>query len=318
MKKFRLTFFLLVLVLFGSEITHADNSYLFNFQNPKTYIASLENLRKGVGQRMSNFNVLEDRAVVYSLNTTTSSDGILVGLSNIEEDAGLSDLQLVVSPRDLYLSGFVYDNVFFRFPDAMYLTVPGVSRVVEITSESSYTALTRVAEQSRSEMRISRVGLSNSLISLTDFARSNSGLERAALTRPAARAILQFITVTSEAARFREIQRDFRRAFFNYQDYALSSSSLMLTLNWASVSEQAAAYSDRNENIIGNGYTLNGVVGVVSALALLMNCNSNSGVVKRDIAAEGVGSPQCTSGNVLKIEGGIFTMDAILIGAGLI
>ncbi|EER6779000.1 hypothetical protein F2019_005344, partial [Escherichia coli] len=151
--------------------------------------------------------------------------------------ARFDHLRLIIEQNNLYVAGFVNTatNTFYRFSDFTHISVPGVT-TVSMTTDSSYTTLQRVAALERSGMQISRHSLVSSYLALMEFSGNT-------MTRDASRAVLRFVTVTAEALRFRQIQREFRQALSETAPvYTMTPGDVDLTLNWGRISNVLPEY----------------------------------------------------------------------------
>lgn len=267
LKTLRCTFSILMLSF--ASYSNATVSFPINFGTDSQYVTSMNNIREGLGTPMQNIH--QGNTFAYMLRSTNSGPVIFqpVGVSYYEDEE-VSPVQLVIDSNNLYVAGFLVSrtNTFYRFSDMSHLSLSDVT-TVNLTNESSYTALERVASLDRVGMQVNRQNLVDADNALANFTGNS-------LTQSAARGLLRYITVTAEALRFRQIQREFRPALSaTPSEFTFSDSDRTLTQNWGALSEASVSFSDTTTGIITTGVRLSGLREVLSALALLQYCPPN-------------------------------------------
>ncbi|EOR4942802.1 Shiga toxin Stx2 subunit A, partial [Escherichia coli] len=181
--------------------------------------------------------------------------------------ARFDHLRLIIEQNNLYVAGFVNTatNTFYRFSDFTHISVPGVT-TVSMTTDSSYTTLQRVAALERSGMQISRHSLVSSYLALMEFSGNT-------MTRDASRAVLRFVTVTAEALRFRQIQREFRQALSETAPvYTMTPGDVDLTLNWGRISNVLPEYRGEDGVRVGR-ISFNNISAILGTVAVILNCH---------------------------------------------
>ncbi|MFM1282705.1 ribosome-inactivating family protein [Yersinia enterocolitica] len=285
-------FFLFMLVF---SVSSNAQEFTIDFSSPKKYVDSLNYIRSAIGSPITSVSYGETSLMRI---TPQVGDGLLLinvrGLDSEEER--FNNLQLVIVRDNLYVAGFVNraTNTFYRFSDFSYINIP-VSRVVTFSSNSSYTALQRAADLSREGMQINRHSLVNAYLDLVTTDHTEA-------TRSVARAMLRFITVTSEALRFRQIQREFRVTLDSTvtSTYVMSQEDIELTLNWDRLSTVLSEYHG-NEQVRVGRVDLNGVSAVLAAVAVILNCQSHPSLFTNNLREWNKISEQC-KGRVVKIN----------------
>lgn len=143
--------------------------------------------------------------------------------------------------------------------------MPGVT-TVSMTTDSSYTTLQRVAALERSGMQISRHSLVSSYLALMEFSGNT-------MTRDASRAVLRFVTVTAEALRFRQIQREFRQALSETAPvYTMTPEEVDLTLNWGRISNVLPEFRGEGGVRVGR-ISFNNISAILGTVAVILNCH---------------------------------------------
>lgn len=259
----------LLLTLLLAQITHAE-SFHIDFSSAKAYVDSLNSIRNRIGSPLPHLRMHD--TTVYVL-TPTSPNMYLIDLDGIDIDQrSRADIQLVLHPENLYLVGFINrrTNTFYRFSDFANVSLtnaPNITQVITLNADSSYTTLQRIGNTSRLGMSINRYSLASSYMDLRNFSGS-------ALTQSAARALLRLITVSAEALRFRQIQRNFRQYldhFVGNEGYIMSEEDVDLTLNWARISNTLPDYRG-NESMQVGRVRLEDVRSVLLTVAVILNC----------------------------------------------
>ncbi|EOS3006176.1 ribosome-inactivating family protein, partial [Escherichia coli] len=155
---------------------------------------------------------------------------------------------------------------------------------VSMTTDSSYTTLQRVAALERSGMQISRHSLVSSYLALMEFSGNT-------MTRDASRAVLRFVTVTAEALRFRQIQREFRQALSETAPvYTMTPGDVDLTLNWGRISNVLPEYRGEDGVRVGR-ITFNNISAILGTVAVILNCHHQGARSVRAVNEES--QPEC-------------------------
>ncbi|HGT7960361.1 TPA: ribosome-inactivating family protein, partial [Escherichia coli] len=193
--------------------------------------------------------------------------------------------RLIIERNNLYVAGFVNTttNTFYRFSDFAHISLPGVT-TISMTTDSSYTTLQRVAALERSGMQISRHSLVSSYLALMEFSGNT-------MTRDASRAVLRFVTVTAEALRFRQIQREFRLALSETAPvYTMTPEDVDLTLNWGRISNVLPEYRGEAGVRVGR-ISFNNISAILGTVAVILNCHHQGARSVRAVNEES--QPEC-------------------------
>lgn len=263
----RLIFRTLLFVCFLiSSSASFSQEFTIDFSTAKKYVDSLSTIRNAIGTSLPNIS-----SGGTSLMVIDNDPGESLLTFNIRgldpEEERFDHLRLIVDRNNLYVLGFINqnNNTFYRFSDFAHIDISNVS-TVNLSGDSSYTTLQRIAGINRVGMQINRHSLITSYTDLVSFSGSS-------LTPQAARAILRFVTVTSEALRFRQIQRGFRSILddFNVRSYTMTAEDVDLTLNWGRLSSILPDYQGQSAVRAGR-ISLGGVNAILGAVALILNC----------------------------------------------
>ncbi|WP_052130752.1 ribosome-inactivating family protein [Erwinia typographi] len=278
----RLSFFaiilnLLVLVLVLVFVAYtatcsAKNSYMIDFSTPDKYVKSLKDIRGNIGVPLTNIGGDQARIFMLPPQREGGMDGIIIAIRGVDfyNDEEVAPVNFVLDPTNLYISGFIVNNIYYRFSDTSGINAPGVIGTIQINQESSYTSLQRVANMQRSDMIINRATLTDGYSQLTRFSGGN-------INQETARALLRYITVIPEALRFRQIQRNFRPALdVAATQYVMSNPDISLTLNWGRLSSALQEFDERLASGIRIGsINLPTASDILLAIAVSLNCNNN-------------------------------------------
>ncbi|EMP7139249.1 Shiga toxin subunit A [Serratia marcescens] len=261
-----------VMVSIFSGACNASNTYMIDFSTPEKYVASLNNIRKDLGKPLHNFEGLPAQIFELSPQTGGERDGIIVAVRGIDYhgDDEVIPVSFVLDPTNLYVAGFIANDVYHRFSDTAGINAPGVGSTVQMTHESSYTELQRTANMSRHGMEISRALLSEGYAHLVRLSGSN-------LDQSAARAILRYVTVIPESLRFRQIQRNFRPSLgLGGAGYVMGDSDIGLTLNWAAISSAIQLVDEvESPGVRVGAIDLPNTTAILATIAISLNCKAN-------------------------------------------
>ncbi|MGP0873226.1 ribosome-inactivating family protein [Serratia sp. CY81684] len=262
----------LIIVSIFSGACNASNTYMMDFSTPAKYVSSLNNIRKDLGRPLSNIGNSQAQIFELSPQAVGSRDGIIVAVRGIDYhgDDEITPVSFVLDPTNLYVAGFIANNIYHRFSDTAEINAPGVSSTIQMNQESSYTALQRVANMPRNGMAINRAVLSDGYAQLARFSESS-------LNQETARAMLRYITVIPEALRFRQIQRNFRPSLdLGGEGYVMGDSDIGLTLNWSGISSTLNSVDEiESPGIRVGAIDLPNATAILATIAISLNCNAN-------------------------------------------
>ncbi|ELY1973146.1 hypothetical protein SL040_004619 [Aeromonas salmonicida] len=264
----------LFMIMFSSIVFASNSVFTISFKDQSEYVKSLQAMRESLGREMDNVTVEGANSRVYQLNPTSSNEGLIIQFNNLLHDSSdeLSPVRFVLSPTDLYLTGFIYNNVYYHYTDQSTITVSPIhaSRSQSINLSSRYLSMERAAQVDRLGLEISRENLISDMFALTNIESSRN-------TANLAVALMRYATVISEATRFRQIQRNIRVIFgSNSRTYNISESDYNLTLRWDRLSNLFLNTQPNQENNIDAGNVrLTGNNSILSALGLLLYCTSS-------------------------------------------
>ncbi|EMX8012822.1 Shiga toxin Stx2 subunit A [Escherichia coli] len=274
---------LLCLLLNFSAISYA-REFTIDFSSQQSYVSSLNSIRTAISTPLENIS--QGGTSVSVINHTPPGSYIAVDIRGLDVyQARFDHLRLIVEQNNLYVAGFVNTatNTFYRFSDFSHISVPGVT-TVSMTTDSSYTTLQRVAALERSGMQISRHSLVSSYLALMEFSGN-------AMNSEASRAILRFVTVTAEALRFRQIQREFRKALSEAAPvYTMTSEDVDLTLNWGRISNVLPEYRGEEGVRVGR-ISFNSLPAILGSVAVILNCHHQGARSVRSVNQEK--QPEC-------------------------
>lgn len=264
------------------------NEYSIDFNSYHSYAESLVEVRRTRGEQLTTIE--QHDVKIYLLRfipEETRQTGIVLHLLGLDTDRACrsSQVSLVLQPIDLYIAGFVVsfnnDKHFYRFKDMSHISIPNV-HVVDLNIDSSYTDLQRPTSDNRTldrgKLKINRLSLQTSFHELTKLTPNNPYLSHEVRA-----AVLRFITVVSEALRFRQIERNLSRVLrvnrcFNYTmdrgfDREQRFTDTDLTLQWGTLSELIEKYdgpADTSVQLkIGNREVTLNRVQILQTIALL-------------------------------------------------
>ncbi|EHZ0095887.1 Shiga toxin Stx2 subunit A [Escherichia coli] len=257
---------LILYLLLGFSSVSCSREFTIDFSTQQSYLSSLNNIRTAISTPLENIS--QGTTSVSVINYTPPGSYIIVDIRGLDVYQERFDhLRLIIEQNNLYVAGFVntVTNTFYRFSDFAHISVPGVT-TVSMTTDSSYTTLQRIAALERSGMQISRHSLVSSYLELMEF-RGN------AMTRAASRAVLRFVTVTAEALRFRQIQREFRPALSEAAPvYTMTPEDVDLTLNWGRISNVLPEFRGEDGVRVGR-ITFNNISAILGTVAVILNCH---------------------------------------------
>lgn len=252
------------LTFLGVLPASADD-FVIDFTTARSYLQSLQNIRSSIGTRISNIPAEYN---VFSINQNTPEHGNhVITLRGIIDDS----FQVVLDQRSLYIIGFVgRDNVFHRLSG--YESNPALTgtTVNDLTVTGHYRELDHIAAfpNGRSDLLFSRYYLQNAAETL-----SAHGSNVRTLNNEEARALLRFITVISEAIRFRAIGRDFAISVLqNEIEYNLSQEQLNYVRSWSPLSGVVRNVDDNNTSVRVRGIELDGYSAIAAVLGILLAC----------------------------------------------
>jgi shiga toxin subunit A len=269
-----------VVSVFISSLSYA-NSYIVDFSTSRAYVDSLNNLRAAMGTGMPNINM--GGTTVYQLppqRPGESITGVAIQIRGIDyyNDDTTPNVQFIIDPSNLYITGFVVGSTFYRFSDYTNVSVPGITTNVDLVQDSHYSTLQRVANLSREGMSISRETLRAGYLSLINFNGNN-------LNQDSARSLLRYATVISESARFRQIQRHFRTTLDLVPTaYQMSIADRALTNSWDPLSGLLPSVDEVTApGVRVSGIELPNIQAILTTVALALHCQGASSRNKRSI-----------------------------------
>ncbi|ENG6545607.1 Shiga toxin Stx2 subunit A, partial [Escherichia coli] len=256
---------ILCLLLGFSSVSYSQE-FTIDFSTQQSYVSSLNSIRTAISTPLEHIS--QGATSVSVINHTPPGSYISVGIRGLDVYQERFDhLRLIIERNNLYVAGFVNTttNTFYRFSDFAHISLPGVT-TISMTTDSSYTTLQRVAALERSGMQISRHSLVSSYLALMEFSGNT-------MTREASRAVLRFVTVTAEALRFRQIQREFRQALSETAPvYTMTPEDVDLTLNWGRISNVLPEYRGEDGVRVGR-ISFNNISAILGTVAVILNCH---------------------------------------------
>jgi hypothetical protein len=166
--------------------------------------------------------------------TQTDGSGVVAVRLTTANDAGQDvSIELYIAPQNLYVLGYGIvgtTNSTWRLSDA---EIPsGVSLPATPSSlpfGGNYNALVQAAGRGRESMSISFNDIRSAILAL-----GNAGQQ----SDSTAKALMLMIQMTSEAARFADVETNFRQAFGDFTSSStLSEGQMNLENNWGSLSQ---------------------------------------------------------------------------------
>lgn len=253
-------------LLFVFSTVSYSQEFTIDFSSQKNYVDSLNTIRSAIGTPLRNIS--QGDTSVSVINHTPAGSFMLINIRGLDIfHERFNNLQFVFDSSNLYVAGFINTatNTFYRFSDFSHISVPGVTTVT-MSNDSSYTTLQRIAGIERSGMQINRHSLVSAYLDLVSFSGSR-------MTMDVSRAMLRFVTVTSEALRFRQIQRGFRVVLDDSApSYTLSPQDVELTLNWGRLSNILPEYNGESRVRAGR-IDFSGIREILGAVAIIFNCH---------------------------------------------
>lgn len=267
------------------------NEYNIDFGSYHSYAESLAEVRRTRGEPV--VTIEQHDVKIYRLrflpNKESRQTGVVLRLLGFDTDqtSSTSQVSLVLQPEDLYIAGFVVsfndNNHFYRFNDMSHISIANVN-VINLNIGSSYTDLERPAHDNRTlnrgTLNINRFSLQTSFKDISKLTPDNLRLNYEVKA-----AILRFITVTSEAIRFRQIERNFSHALnisgcFSYTlnmgfDRNRRFTDMDLTLQWGTLSDLIETYDGSRDTAtiqlkIGSHEVTLDRIQILQILALLL------------------------------------------------
>ncbi|EEY6644195.1 Shiga toxin Stx2 subunit A [Escherichia coli] len=274
---------ILCLLLGFSSVSYSQE-FTIDFSTQQSYVSSLNSIRTAISTPLEHIS--QGATSVSVINHTPPGSYISVGIRGLDVYQERFDhLRLIIERNNLYVAGFVNTttNTFYRFSDFAHISLPGVT-TISMTTDSSYTTLQRVAALERSGMQISRHSLVSSYLALMEFSGNT-------MTREASRAVLRFVTVTAEALRFRQIQREFRQALSETAPvYTMTPEDVDLTLNWGRISNVLPEYRGEDGVRVGR-ISFNNISAILGTVAVILNCHHQGARFVRAVNEES--QPEC-------------------------
>nr|CAX53241.1 Shiga toxin 2 A-subunit [Escherichia coli] len=271
-------------LLLGFSSVSYSQEFTIDFSTQQSYVSSLNSIRTAISTPLEHIS--QGATSVSVINHTPPGSYISVGIRGLDVYQERFDhLRLIIERNNLYVAGFVNTttNTFYRFSDFAHISLPGVT-TISMTTDSSYTTLQRVAALERSGMQISRHSLVSSYLALMEFSGNT-------MTREASRAVLRFVTVTAEALRFRQIQREFRQALSETAPvYTMTPEDVDLTLNWGRISNVLPEYRGEDGVRVGR-ISFNNISAILGTVAVILNCHHQGARFVRAVNEES--QPQC-------------------------
>nr|AIZ66864.1 Stx2 holotoxin A subunit [Escherichia coli] len=253
-------------LLLGFSSVSYSREFTIDFSTQQSYVSSLNSIRTEISTPLEHIS--QGTTSVSVINHTPPGSYFAVDVRGLDVyQARFDHLRLIIEQNNLYVAGFVNTatNTFYRFSDFAHISVPGVT-TVSMTTDSSYTTLQRVAALERSGMQISRHSLVSSYLALMEFSGNT-------MTRDASRAVLRFVTVTAEALRFRQIQREFRQVLSETAPvYTMTPGDVDLTLNWGRISNVLPEYRGEDGVRVGR-ISFNNISAILGTVAVILNCH---------------------------------------------
>jgi hypothetical protein len=195
---------------------------------PSAYADFLNHLRNAAGHQWRGGNVFI---------TTADTRGIVSAEINFRGGS----VTLYFTACDLYLRGYQTSSGLYEFSGY------DLGRRLGVTAHplpfgENYTELERAARQNRQDMYINHETLYNSYRTLATVHPSGANTQRVA------RALLQVITTTSEAARVNQISINVDYIFSGGYDFRFTPQMLEDTNSWGRMSSWAIANSQNPNN----------------------------------------------------------------------
>jgi len=159
-------------------------------------------------------------------------------------DGRYFSVDLYIRPNDMYVIGYHVpgSNVRWLFNDEQWVhPLPPETQQQAPTSYTlpfgaNYNALTQAAGRGREDMPISFAQVQNAIVTLAQTVENNGNMP-AMFRQGAARSLMLLIQMTSEAARFNDIEGPFRSAMGTWNTNYLHQGQLNLETNWGTLSE---------------------------------------------------------------------------------
>ncbi|ELA3398265.1 Shiga toxin Stx2 subunit A [Escherichia coli] len=253
-------------LLLGFSSVSYSREFTIDFSTQQSYVSSLNSIRTEISTPLEHIS--QGTTSVSVINHTPPGSYFAVDIRGLDVyQARFDHLRLIIEQNNLYVAGFVNTatNTFYRFSDFTHISVPGVT-TVSMTTDSSYTTLQRFAALERSGMQISRHSLVSSYLALMEFSGNT-------MTRDASRAVLRFVTVTAEALRFRQIQREFRQVLSETAPvYTMTPEEVDLTLNWGRISNVLPEFRGEGGVRVGR-ISFNNISAILGTVAVILNCH---------------------------------------------
>jgi hypothetical protein len=175
--------------------------------------------------------------------TQSNPPGLIrVSLTAEEGDGTRRGVDLWVTPNDLYVVGFQVrgQNYRWQFSDSRWPNPLPVEAgidprmVYNLPFGGNYNSLTQAAGRDRAYMPISYPQVTSAILGLgRSYANGHTlGSDR----QSAARCLMLLIQMVSEAARFNDVESQFRSALGGWDESYLTTGQQNLETNWATLS----------------------------------------------------------------------------------
>lgn len=298
MKNISRILMILAMMFISSQALSDVGLFNLDLTNDTTYIDSLNEIRDNQ-QITTPVNEVQMRGTVLRrLDATDPYTFLRITIVGLGEDQ--PSMEFVVDSTNLYIVGFIASNRYYRLMEARAPATITDLETVQLDVDGSYGTLERRAnlgDTGRRMLQFGRQNLLNDTIVLTRLERNNN------IGREPSRSLLRFITIISEALRFREIQRDLRPIFTPAQPrIELTQRDLLMTNNWQTIGNGiggfAAELAQGNDEVtgvrVGGGvFNLRTIQEMLRLVAIIPACAATVAVSYKSRKELGAGVPQC-------------------------
>ncbi|MEX2964445.1 ribosome-inactivating family protein [Microbulbifer sp. TYP-18] len=252
MKRLLYFIFPVSILIFSVSAFSVDNTIEQNLDltSAQSYVTSLNSIRNNANLTSQVSQIQQSGTSLRVLRGDSTSVYRAIRIQGLDI-AGLTDAEtprFIMDPNNLYIHGFLVENRYYRLndpqaPQTISIAGQEAFTTVQLNQDGTYTTLERIAQlggegRTSDAFQFSPTSVVNSLINLSLHTQGSTNL-----TRSEARAMLRFITLISEALRFREIQRNIRNIFDSLPFYTMTDSDVRLTLNWGGYSNVIGRYA---------------------------------------------------------------------------
>jgi len=227
-----------------SEIVLLDENYKapvdlveqlsFKIGSKETYSNSIKTLREKLSDK--KWNNVPNLLIKKPFKV---DDLILIQIS-VEGNT----VQLVMSNENMYITGFVSGNNFYRFSDPEFskITVAG-KQLQTLKMQSNYPTLAKIAKIDLVKLTIDQNNLLHSFFQLSNYKNTGGAQEQEEL----ALAMLRFIILTSEASRFKYIEGDIAQSVYSKPGkYELGVTGHNVITDWSKFSKYGVRLQKNN------------------------------------------------------------------------